>query len=121
MSRSRQQLGRLGEDMVSRRLVADGHELVARNWRCEIGEIDIVTREGQELVFVEVRTRRGVSYGTPEESITEAKKARLIELGETFAQEHEWEGPWRIDVAAVLFSHSGELQRLTITQDAVEA
>ena len=118
---SRQELGQIGENLVANCLTDNGYKVIARNWRCPVGEIDIITRYGDELVFVEVRTRRGESYGTPEDSITAVKKAKLIELGETYVQEHCWDGPWRIDVAAVQFSKYGDLQRLTITEDAIEA
>ena len=52
--------------------------LLDANYRCRWGEVDIVAQEGDELVFVEVRTRRGAEYGTPEESVTAAKARRLI-------------------------------------------
>ena len=64
--------------MAGRFLQEKGYRLLDANYRCRWGEVDIVAQEGDELVFVEVRTRRGVEYGTPEESVTAAKSRRLI-------------------------------------------
>jgi hypothetical protein len=66
----KRQLGRRGEDLATAYLRQQGYVILARNWRCPVGEIDIVAREGEILAFVEVRTRRGDRFGTPEESIT---------------------------------------------------
>lgn len=120
MTHRRQRLGRLGERLAAETLAARGYTIVARNWRCPTGEIDIVAQEGDSLVVVEVRTRSGDAYGTPEESVTPAKQAKLVELGQTYVQEHGWDGPWRIDVVALQFNRSGRLQRLTVIESAVE-
>lgn len=64
--------------MAGRFLQEKGYRLLDANYRCRWGEVDIVAQEGDELVFVEVRTRRGAEYGTPEESVTAAKPRRLI-------------------------------------------
>jgi putative endonuclease len=102
MSDSRRQLGNWGEEQASAFLRAQGYRIVERNWRCSAGEVDIVARDGEQLVFVEVRTRRGRNYGAPEESITTAKQAKLIELAQSYLQENpELECAWRIDVVAL--------------------
>ena len=64
--------------MAGRFLQEKAYRLLDANYRCRWGEVDIVAQEGDELVFVEVRTRRGAEYGTPEESVTAAKSRRLI-------------------------------------------
>ncbi|MDH7486116.1 MAG: YraN family protein [Anaerolineae bacterium] len=120
MSSRRQRLGQVGERLAAEALAARGYAILARNWRCPAGEIDIVARDGDTLVMVEVRTRRGEAFGTPEESVTPAKQARLVELGQTYVQERGWDGPWRIDVVAVQFSPAGRLERLTVIPNAVE-
>lgn len=74
MSDARVRLGRLGEDLASAELVRRGYEIEARNWRCRLGEVDIVARHEDLWAFFEVRTRRGREYGTPEESVTPAKQ-----------------------------------------------
>lgn len=115
----RRGLGRRGEDLAARRLVAKGYQIVARNWRCETGELDLVARDGEELVVVEVRTRRGQALGTPEESVTPAKQVRLIALAEAYVQAHDWQGSWRLDVVAVEMDQRGRLLRVDHYENAI--
>lgn len=116
---ARRGLGRRGEELALRHLVAKGYHLVARNWRCRAGELDLVMLDGDWLVCVEVRTRRGQALGSPEESITAAKQARLAALAEMYVQEHSWPGDWRIDVVAVEMDLGGRLLRIDHYENAV--
>lgn len=98
----RRRTGQRGEEIAVSYLIAKGYKIVRRNWRCQIGEIDIIVEDDDSLVFVEVRTRHGKHFGSPEESVTPAKQTRLIELAHTFLQETEsLSRAWRIDVVAV--------------------
>lgn len=102
MTDPRRQLGEWGERRAEEFLRAQGYRVVERNWRCSAGEVDLIAWEGEYLVFVEVRTRRGRSYGTPEESVTSAKQAKLIALAQMYMQGHpQLRCNWRIDVVAV--------------------
>lgn len=112
-------LGRRGEDLAAQRLAAKGYKIVARNWRCEVGEVDLVALDGDDLAFVEVRTRRGRALGTPEESITPKKQERLITLAEAYVQATDWPGYWRIDVVAVELDRRGRLLRVDHYENAV--
>ena len=76
----RGELGRHGEERACARLTSAGLLVVARNWRCRAGEIDVVAAGPNLLVFCEVKTRRGHGYGTPAEAVTHAKRARLRQL-----------------------------------------
>lgn len=113
MSNPRQKLGRWGEDLAARHLQAAGYAIVERNYRCTAGEMDIVTRLGDEWVFVEVKARRGDSYGSPEDAITPAKAARLLRVAESYLQEHGLlELDWRVDLIAVELDTKGKLLRV---------
>jgi len=101
MTNRRQSLGRWGEEQARQYLEARGCQAMEANWRCEHGEVDLVVLDGDCLAFVEVRTRRGESYGSPEESITPRKMARMGAVAEAYVYEHAWAGPWRLDVVAV--------------------
>jgi|SRR5665213_124858 len=79
-SAQRGALGKFGEDVAVRHLRAPGLTVVARNWRCREGEVDIVALDGDVLVMCEVKTRRGIGFGTPLEAVTSAKAARLRRL-----------------------------------------
>lgn len=120
MSDNRKRLGDFGEQIAKDRLEKHGYEIVQCNYRCSIGEIDIIARDRDCLVFVEVRTKRDRQFGTPEESITLAKQARLIELAETYLQEHQISSEhWRIDVVAVEVSNNEKISRVEIIENAV--
>jgi len=121
MSDRRQQLGRRGEELAAKHLADAGQEIVRRNWRCPAGEVDIVTQDGDTLVLVEVRARRGRRYGKPEESITARKRATLLDCGRYLVADLEWDGPWRIDVVAVEMGPTGIPHRITVIPNAVEA
>ncbi|HEC36302.1 MAG TPA: YraN family protein [Anaerolineae bacterium] len=121
MSRSRVGLGRRGEELAARALARQGYEIMARNWRCEAGEVDIVARYGEVWAFVEVRTRRGAKFGTPEESLTPAKQARMVAVAEHYLAEHKLgEVDWRLDLVAVELDPAGRLVRVEVLENVVE-
>lgn len=118
---SRAALGSAGERLAARWLEARGYRVVARNWRCPYGELDIIAEEQGELVFVEVKTRRGVAYGAPEEAITASKRAHLIAAAQSYLAEHQSEArPYRIDVMAVQLDGQGRLTDVRHYRSAVE-
>ena len=77
-------VGRHGEDAATRLLVERGYEILHRNWRCRLGEIDIVATDGHTLVICEVKTRRGGSAGTAAEAVGPEKRRRLIRLATAY-------------------------------------
>jgi putative endonuclease len=106
--RAKDALGRLGEDIAARHLEQDGFVVLERNWRCDLGEIDIVAREGDVLVVCEVKTRSSLRYGSPFEAVTERKLHRLERLGIAWMRERGVRPrSMRIDVVAVLRPRSG--------------
>ena len=76
----RQDLGRYGEDRAASYLQERGYEIIDRNWRSQVGEIDLVAKERDRLVFIEVKTRSGSGFGHPFEAITANKVARMRRL-----------------------------------------
>jgi putative endonuclease len=81
-------LGRAGEERAARYFAQQGFEVLARNWRCRAGEIDLVVADGAVVVVVEVKTRRGETYGHPFEAIDARKRARLWRLAVAWAGDH---------------------------------
>src|SRR5579862_7984214 len=77
---ARQALGSAGEERAARWYREQGYEVIARNWRCELGELDLVARRDREYVFCEVKTRSSTAWGYAEEAVTAAKRARLRRL-----------------------------------------
>lgn len=101
-------LGTYGEGLAERHLRAIGMVVLERNWRCEIGEVDLVLREGDVLVVCEVKTRSSDAYGSPHEAITEVKAARLRRLAARWVSEHAVRPrEVRIDLVAVLRPRRG--------------
>jgi putative endonuclease len=88
MTRVRQAVGAYGERLAARHLTAAGMVLLDRNWRCRLGEIDIVARDGDAVVFCEVKTRRGSGYGPPVEAVVAAKARRLRQLAAQWLELH---------------------------------
>lgn len=87
-TRVKDALGRFGEDLAARGLVAADWQLLERNWRCRDGELDIVARDGATVVFVEVKTRSSTLYGDPAEAVSPRKAARIRRLAARWLAEH---------------------------------
>lgn len=119
MSDSRKKLGEWGESLAAQHLEAKGYEIVARNWRTGQGEIDLVVRGGQELIFVEVKTRRGIDMGSPEEGLTRRKGDKLMLLAQQYVAQHDLDVDWRIDLVAVELDSTGKLLRCEHIPNAV--
>jgi putative endonuclease len=85
---AKDELGVQGERIAERHLVRGGMTVLDRNWRCPLGEIDLVLRDDHETVFVEVKTRSSVAFGHPLEAITAAKLARLRRLAGAWCEAH---------------------------------
>jgi putative endonuclease len=95
-------VGDAGEDAVAAWYTAAGFQIVARNWRVRAGEIDVIARRGPLLVFCEVKTRRGNTYGEPFEAVTARKQARLRSLASQWLAQHPGRADdLRFDVASV--------------------
>src|SRR6187431_3160468 len=98
-------LGLLGEDVAARHLAAAGCRILDRRWRSAHGEIDLVAEDRGEVVFVEVKARRGAAYGLPEEAVTARKRAHLRAAAMSYLRAKGLSArPFRIDIIAVTFS-----------------
>ncbi|MDH5507960.1 MAG: YraN family protein [Anaerolineae bacterium] len=103
MTVHKQALGRWGEAMAAKYLSQKGYAIIERNFRTEYGEIDLVAKIEQTVVFVEVKTRTTPSYGYPEEAITAEKMEHMWAAAQAYIQAHsEAQTDWRIDVIAII-------------------
>jgi len=102
MPTPRTKLGDWGEELAVRFLEENRYKIMATNYRCAYGEVDIVAMDGEELVFVEVRTRRPGNFGTPEESVSPHKLRRLMATCQDYLQNYGQENiQWRVDLISV--------------------
>ena len=98
----KQESGKLGEQLACSELKKKGYKIIETNYRCRQGEIDIVAHQKNSLVFIEVRTRTGNTYGSPEESVTALKKQHLVSTAMEYLNSHHGlPENWRIDFVAV--------------------
>ncbi|MDQ1374092.1 MAG: putative endonuclease [Actinomycetota bacterium] len=106
------QLGIDGEDLVAAWYLAQGYEVVARNWRCKDGELDLIVRAGRTFVFCEVKTRTSNAFGAPVEAVTSDKQQRLRRLAARWLEDDAPLRPTeiRFDVASVLGGEIDVLQ-----------
>jgi len=103
MSDYNKTLGNSGEDEAEGELKRLGYTILERNHRNKIGEIDIIGKDGETLCFVEVKTKTGSGFGTPEEMVNFRKQNKLIKTAEYYLNDNEigQDIDWRIDVVAV--------------------
>jgi putative endonuclease len=99
----RSQFGRWGEKAAAAYLTHQGYEILARNYHCRYGELDIVAREGNEIVFVEVKSRRSDSFGSPASAVDARKVLRLRRTARDFLYRYRRPGEsYRFDVIEII-------------------
>ena len=101
---SPKELGKRGEAAARAYLDHMGFEVVDSNWKCRFGEADVVARDGEDLVFVEVKTRSGVGRGFPEEAVTAEKRRKYEKIAGCYLADHDFDGSFavRFDVIGIL-------------------
>lgn len=119
MSYSRKILGAKGEDIARKHLVQNLYHIVAENYRTKFGELDIIAKEGEVLVFVEVKTRIGHEYGLPQEAVDFKKQNKIIRAALKYMETHPHPGTWRVDVIAIELDWHGKLQYFEHIRNAV--
>lgn len=118
---NRREVGELGEKIAQKFLKKKGFRIRETGFRCSRGEIDIIAQKKDCLVFVEVRTKSTLDFGAPEESITRAKKERLIASALTYTATHaDLPSLWRIDLVVVELGEKGKAKRVELIENAVE-
>jgi putative endonuclease len=120
ISQERKETGAIGERLAADYLKRHGYRIIQRNFRCREGEIDIIAQKSDCLVFVEVRTKRNAAFGTPEESVTFLKRAKLVSLANVYLQAYDKQPlSWRIDVVAVELTPENKVSRLEHIENAI--
>ena len=110
--------GKKGEELAAKYLQGLGIRILARNWRCPLGEIDLVCQDGDCLVVAEVKTKHGLGYGEPEEMVNWRKQNRLSKLAQVYPSRLSSR---RIDVVAIVLDRAGNLVRLSHYPNALDS
>jgi putative endonuclease len=120
LSRERKDKGDQGEDRAEAFLRQEGYRILERNYRCPLGEMDIIARDGKTVVFVEVKTRSSDRFGPPQAAIGPQKQRRMTAIALCYLKGKGWlSTPARFDVAAVSLDEAGE--RVTLYKNAFDA
>ena len=120
MYNDRKALGALGEKIAVDFLKKRGYKILETNYRCSLGELDIVAEHNSYLVFIEVRTKKNLQFGLPEESITPAKKEKLISLAQNYLQTYtNLPSFWRIDIVAIELKPDNKVSRIEVIENAI--
>jgi len=116
----RKEVGDIGEELARKFLKKKGYRIHETNFRCREGEIDIIAEHKDYLVFIEVRTKTGTSFGSPEESVTFAKKEKLIASALAYMSSHkDLPDNWRIDFVGIELDEKGKATRIELIENAV--
>jgi putative endonuclease len=116
----RQELGAIGEKLARDFLKKKGYKILDTNYRCREGELDIIARKKDCLVFIEVRTKTSAGFGSPEESVTSSKKEKIISSALVYLSEHQdLPESWRIDFVAVELDRDGKATRIEVIENAI--
>jgi putative endonuclease len=119
LTRERLQLGKLGEDLALKKLKSLGYRSFIRNYRCPLGEIDLIARDGDTLVFLEIKTRRGRTLEYAKEAVNERKRHKITQTALVFLKENDCEEiKSRFDVVAINLGQGGE--EIEVIKDAFE-
>ncbi len=114
------ELGKLGEHLAAEVLIRRGYQIVEANFHCRQGEIDLVARQGEDLVFVEVKSRRSLATGFPEEAVTYTKQRKLLAAANQYLMAHDCQDcSWRFDVVSLLFDRGDHLIRTRVYRHAL--
>lgn len=113
MSKERISKGKIGEDIAAGFLIKEGYNILERNFRCPLGEIDIVALDSGTLVFVEVKTRSSNRFGLPEEAVNYRKRHQMAKVGQFYISRKKlFNNPARFDVVAVTIKGGKEDARV---------
>jgi putative endonuclease len=119
MNPSNLETGKIGEKVARKYLEENGYKMLEQNYRTKYAEIDLVAKKKNEMIFVEVRTKRGEDFGTPEETINKKKLRKLWGNAKAYTIWKKWRGPYRVDAICIVLKSNGKVDRLNHYQNIV--
>ncbi len=121
MSKKRQLLGKQGERVAEKFIKRRGYKVLELNYRCALGELDIIAEDHGVLIFVEVKTRLTTGFGVPQAAVTPAKQQKMAQIAQNYLAHKElWGVDCRFDVVAVSLTNDGQLEQIELIKDAFQ-
>lgn len=121
MGYSRPDIAKIGESAAAEYLIAHGYEILAQNFRFQRGEIDLIVKQDDRIIFVEVKTRRSLKYGLPQYAVTVKKQRQISKIALAYLQaQNLMDVPCRFDVIAIQLSPQCDVLRLEQIQSAFD-
>jgi putative endonuclease len=115
----RKRMGQVAEEAAVHYLKHQGYQILERNYRSPLGEIDIIAEDRDTLVFIEVRSRQGTRFGLPQETVNWAKQQKVKRMATHYLKaKNAWKKACRFDVVGILFNEEGEVKSLELIRDA---
>lgn len=120
MNINKRDVGQKGEQIALKYLKSKGYKILETNYRCQLGEIDIIARNKRDLVFLEVRSKMSEDFGLPRESITYRKQQRLMKIALSYLQHKELTNQnYRFDVVEVILDTTGRRKSIELIPNAL--
>lgn len=114
---SRNLVWKKGERLARENLKEKGYQIIAQNYQNKYGEIDLIAKQGKVLVFIEVRTKKGEQFGSPEDTLNQKKLKKICLNAKAYVKIKNWTGPYRIDAICIVLNPDNSLARLNHYQD----
>ncbi len=114
------EIGKTGEELAKEYLEKNGYKIIEQNYRTRRSEIDLVAQKSDRLIFVEVRARGDEQFGTPEETLNDRKRTKLLRNAQAYVARKKYRGPYQIDAVCIVFDGSGGSERLTHYENIVQ-
>jgi len=106
------EVGKIGEEIAKKFLEKQGYKIIEQNYKTKYAEIDLIAKKGEDLILVEVRTKVGDKFGTPEETINKKKMRKLRGNAMAYSSIKKWKGPVRIDAICIVLKPNYGVERL---------
>lgn len=113
------QTGKIGEEIAKNYLEKQGYKILEQNFKTKYAEIDLVAEKDKELIIVEVRTKRGDLFGTPEDSLDKRKLRKLWLNAQGYVNQARWPGPYRVDAVCIILKPDNSIDRLNHYQSII--
>ena len=113
------EVGKIGEDMARKFLEDKGYKIIEQNYKTKYSEIDLVAKKDKELIFVEVRTKIGENFGTPEDTLNNKKLSKVRYNAISYSSFKKWQGPIKIDAICIVLKQDYSVLRLNHYENIV--